>query len=344
MKTLISKFLCLLLLGFVLSWTVAGVSFAATELVVYAASPPEEMAAYNEAFEADHPEIKLKWVSDSTGIITAKLLAEKDNRKADVVWGISVASLIIFDKEGMLDPYAPAGLKKLDSRYVDSQTPPHWIGRAAWATSICMNMVEAKKLGLPKPTTWKDMAKPIYKGFVAMPNPASSGTGYLTINAWLQIYGEKEAWDFMDALHKNISVYTHSGSKPAKMAAAGEVVFGFSQPAHGTLLKNKGAPLEVIVPSEGIGWDMEGGGILKGTSKLEAARTLMDWNASPNCARVAAKFNAGVAIPGMEKPVEGYPPEVYKKMIKIDFKQMSENKKRVLDEWLKRYDVKSEPK
>jgi len=244
----------------------------------------------------------------------------------------------------MFEPYAPVGVEKLDPKYVDSQSPPHWIGRAAWASSIIMNTVEAKKLNLPKPASWKDMTKPIYKGHVAMPNPASSGTGYLMVNAWLQMFGEKGAWRFMDALHENIVVYTHSGSKPAKLAAAGEISFGFAQPNKGALMRKKGAPVVVIVPGEGIGWDMEGGAIMKGTPQLKAAKTLMDWNASPNCAKVAAQYNAGVAIPGMEKPIEGYPLEVYKKMIQIDFKQMSENRQRVLDEWLKRYDAKSAPK
>ena len=35
-----------------------------------------------------------------------------------------------------------------------------------------------------------------------MPNPASSGTGYLDVTAWMQIWGEKQAWDYMQALDK----------------------------------------------------------------------------------------------------------------------------------------------
>ena len=35
-----------------------------------------------------------------------------------------------------------------------------------------------------------------------MPNPASSGTGYFDVTAWMQIWGEKQAWDYMQALNK----------------------------------------------------------------------------------------------------------------------------------------------
>ncbi|MRF38862.1 putative 2-aminoethylphosphonate ABC transporter substrate-binding protein, partial [Staphylococcus sp. KY49P] len=56
----------------------AGTVFAATEITVYTAIESEQLQAYKQAFEAKYPNIKIKWVRDSTGIITAKLLAEKD--------------------------------------------------------------------------------------------------------------------------------------------------------------------------------------------------------------------------------------------------------------------------
>jgi iron(III) transport system substrate-binding protein len=55
-----------------------------------------------------------------------------------------------------------------------------------------------------------------------MPNPNSSGTGFLDVSSWLQLFGEDGGWDYMDRLHENIAFYTHSGSKPCKDAARGE--------------------------------------------------------------------------------------------------------------------------
>ncbi|MGV3069864.1 putative 2-aminoethylphosphonate ABC transporter substrate-binding protein, partial [Proteus mirabilis] len=70
----------------------AGTVFAATEITVYTAIESEQLQAYKQAFEAKYPDIKIKWVRDSTGIITAKLLAEKDRPQADVVWGLAASS------------------------------------------------------------------------------------------------------------------------------------------------------------------------------------------------------------------------------------------------------------
>src|SRR5262245_64745728 len=73
----------------------------------------------------------------------------------------------------------------------------------AWVAAICFNTVEAQKKNLPKPTSWKDLTKPVYKGTVVMPNPASSGTGFLDVSSWLQLFGETEGWKYMDALHQD---------------------------------------------------------------------------------------------------------------------------------------------
>ena len=51
-----------------------------------------------------------------------------------------------------------------------------------WAATICFNTVEAEKQGLTKPVSWQDLTKPEYKGKIVMPNPASSGTGFLDVS------------------------------------------------------------------------------------------------------------------------------------------------------------------
>ena len=81
---------------------------AATKLLVYTALEADQLKAYEAAFEAANPDVDLEWVRNSTGIITAKLLAEKDNPQADVVMGLAATSLMLLQKEGMLMPYAPA--------------------------------------------------------------------------------------------------------------------------------------------------------------------------------------------------------------------------------------------
>lgn len=313
-------------------------------LTVYTAIEADDLKKYAARFNEDHPDIEIKWVRDSTGVITAKLLAEKANPQADVIWGVAATSLLVLKPEGMLLPYAPKGLEKLDSEFRDKDNPPAWVGMDIWVAAICLNTVEAQKKNLPKPTSWKDLLKPVYKGTVVMPNPASSGTGFLDVTSWLQLFSEKAGWEYMDGLHQNIAVYTHSGSKPCSMAAAGEYPIGISFEFRAARLKKQGAPLDIIFPVEKSGWDMEATAVVKGTKNLEAAKTLVDWSVTEKAMRLYNEGYAVVAISKMSKPIEHLPANMLEHMIKNDFQWAAVNRARILGEWEKRYGAKSEPK
>jgi iron(III) transport system substrate-binding protein len=321
-----------------------GTAMAATTLTVYTAIEAEELEPVRKAFRKEYPDIDINWVRDSTGIITAKVLAEKDNPRADIFYGTSATSLLVADSLGLLMPYAPKGLDKLDPRFRDPRNPPHWVGFDAYAAVICYNTVEAKKFNLPKPTSWQDLTKPVYKGYLVMPNPNSSGTGFLTVSAWLQMMGEKKAWKYMDKLHKNMAVYTHSGSKPCRQAAAGEHPIGISFAFRGALLKAKGAPLDLITPKEGIGWEVEASGIMKASKKKAAAKKFMDWSISPAAMKVWNQYLPLLARPDLAKPVKHFPKDTQKMMIDNNFAWAADNRKKILAKWQGRYDVKSEPK
>ncbi len=331
-----------LLAGAIAGMLLAGSASAATTLTVYTAIEADDLKRYAVEFNKHYPDIEIKWVRDSTGIVTAKLLAEKDNPQADVVWGLAATSLMLLKAEGMTHPYKPKGVEQLDPRFVDSDDPPHWTGMDAWVAAICVNTVEAQKLGLPMPTTWKDLTNPVYKGHVVMPNPNSSGTGFLDVSSWLQMYGEQGGWEFMDALHQNIAWYTHSGSKPCRQAGSGETTIGVSFAYRGAKVKNQGAPIEIVMPSEGAGWDMEATTIIKGTKNLEAAKKLVDFSVSREANEMYNTVYAVVAYPGVAQPVKNYPPDIGKSMIDNDFQFAADNRKRILAEWQRRYDSKSE--
>ena len=245
-----------------------------TQLLVYTALETDQLKAYQEGFNKVHPDIDIKWVRDSTGVITAKLLAEKANPQADAVMGVAASSLALLDKNGMLEPYKPLNLDAIMSAYRDKKNPPAWFGMDVWGATVCFNTVEAAKRNIPKPETWKDLTKPAYKGQIVMPNPASSGTGFFDVTAWLTLWGDDNGkgggWKYMDALHENIAQYTHSGSKPCNMAASGEFVVGISFEYRANANKAKGAPIDLVFPKEGLG--LGPGGLCDPQGHQEARR------------------------------------------------------------------------
>lgn len=322
----------------------APVSAQAVRLTVYTALENDQLGPYKAAFEADNPGVIIDWVRDSTGIITARILAERQNPRADIIWGLGVTSMLIFDDQNMLQPYTPRGATELKPAFRDSKNPMTWTGMDAWLSVICYNTVEAKRRGLRAPFTWQDLLNPAYKGRIVMPNPASSGTGYLTVAAWLQLLGEEKGWAFMDKLHENIGVYLHSGTAPCVRAAQGEYAMGIGFDARGALLKSQGAPIEVIIPKEGAGWDMEATGIMRGTRNLAAAQRLADWAVTRRANTLYNDWYSIVAYPGLTNVPPFYPPNAEKQMIKNDLAWMAKNRERILNEWSRRYDAKSAPR
>ena len=327
----------------VLSFALAGTASAQTKLTVYTALENEQLKPLKDAFEKATPGIEIVWVRDSTGVITARLLAEKDNPRADVIWGLSASSVVLFEQQGMLVGYTPKGADMLKPIFMDSKTPKMWTGTDAYASVIVYNSKEGAAKKASQPKEWADLTKPEYKGLIVMPNPASSGTGYLMVSAWLQAMGEKAGWEFMDKLHQNVANYTHSGSAPCVQAARGERVIGLCLDMRAASEKTKGAPIEIAVPAKN-GWEIEATAIVKGTKNMDAAKKLVDWTVSKEAAEIYSKTYALVAHKEVKAEPKNYPAGMEAKLVKNDFGWMGKERGRILAEWTKRYDSKSDPK
>jgi len=322
-------------------------SASAEELTVYSAMAKEHFAELMAAFEAQEPGLTINKIIDANGPIIARTLAEKENPQADILFGVSVPGLIILGQQDLLQPYAPAGLDRIKTRFYDHDLGdggPLWVGTDAWASALCFNTAEGEALGIPQPASWADLTKPEYKGTIVMPNPNSSATGLLAIAGWMQILGEEQAWTYMDALHENIAQYVHSGSAPCRMAAAGEAVVGISYPAPGVKAINKGAPVAVVVPAEGVGSEIEGVAILKGAKNLDAAKRLADFAASEEGNKIHNKYYAVVAREGIATVVPNYPEGEEAAMVEMDFTWVAANRDRILAEWQRRYGGKDAAK
>jgi len=331
--------------GVLASMMLTGTVSAGT-LMVYSSTDADNLKYYMDEFQKDNPDIKVNIVRESTGTLAAKMMAEKDNPQADVLFEMAATVALNMEAAGMFHPYTPKGMDAIDQRYVDKEGEVNWVGNYGWAGCICWNTVEAEKLGLPKPKSWADLADPVYKGYISMPNPASSGTGFLDVSSWIQIMGEDAAWKYMDALHQNVGVYTHSGSKPCKQAGSGEFPIGISWPGRAIKIIKSGAPMEMIIPEEGIGWEMQIVAIMKGTKNLEDSQRLIDWTLDRGMTLFGQRQSI-IADPSKvtrDPELPNFYDEVNARIIDNKFAWAAANKDRIVAEWKKRYDGKTEPK
>jgi len=309
-------------------------------ITVYTAIENDLAAELLEAFSTHYPDITVNLVRDSTGVITSRLIAEANNPQADLVWGTAASSLMVLETMDMLAPFAPEGLERILPIFRSELNPPTWVGNVAWETAFIVNIPELEALGLSVGDIrcYEDLLRPELRGNIIMPNPASSGTGFLTVVGLMELYGrETGGWDFMERLHENIQDYIHSGSGPANMAAIGETVIGISFGFPGVSRLQEGAPVAVVFPEAGSGWDMEANALIAKNEIHPAARTFLNWAISDeamaiyNTAFPIISTGAGGSYFGFEgqNPVD--------QLIDQDFVWIATNRDDILAEWARRF-------
>ncbi len=319
---------------FALLFLLAMPAFAGTEMTLYTDMEPELLNRYSRDLSEKFPDLDIKWVRESGGPITARLLAEKDNPQADMIFGLALTGVLAVDGQGGLEPCSPDGLDSLNPLMRDSRDNPVWFGMQVVAGAIAINIPEMKAMGLAAPRSWEDLTKPEYKGRIIMPNPVSSGTAYLHVTGWLQNMGAEKAWAFMEALHKNVSMYVHSGSKPAQMAAMGETPVGVTVDAYIAPYRKKNAPVESIVPEGGVGWDILASAVVKGCKHPEEAKRLMEYAISMDSARIGLEFDYLPVRPELDDERTAM---LRSRLLPVDLPRAAAERDQVLAEWRSRF-------
>jgi iron(III) transport system substrate-binding protein len=330
----------LLILCVLVAFTVGtGVAAAKDKVVVYTSLESEEVVDYLESAKKDLPGLDIQAIRLSTGELGARMMAEKDNPQADCIWGWAVTNMSEFVPKGMLKKYKPKGWNKIPANFKDPDG--YWTAIDLYAAALVPNTKVLEAKGLPMPKGWKDLLNPVYKGMLIMPNPASSGTGFLQVASLLVLLDpdykskpveDNKAWDFLKELDKNMGQYIKSGSKPAKLTAAGEYAIGCSFAFVYSSLKKKGFPVALVMPEEGAGFELEANALLEGAKNEKAAKKFLDWAISKKAMKDYAKFKLGVTYPNIPGPKDLHALKTIK-LAPMDFPWQSKNRTKILEVW-----------
>ncbi|MBP2301775.1 ABC transporter substrate-binding protein [Azospirillum picis] len=314
--------------------TQAGTARAGT-LTVYTALEEDEIADYVAAAKADLPDIDLKVLRLSTGDLGARMLAEASNPQHDVIWGWAVTNMLDPRVMALVEPYAAKGSAALPAAYKGADGS--WFAATGYMAAFCVNTELLKAKNLPVPTSWKDLANPAYKGELVMPNPVSSGTGYLQIAAILQGQGNETGWQFLKTLDGNVAQYIKSGSKPCKSARSGEYAIGTSLAFAAIKSVEEGFPIKMVIPTDGAGYELEASALMKSSKNKEDAKRFLDWTLSPKAAALYTKYKEIVTIP--DTPVSkaareaGLPADLQTVLYPMDFAKSAKERDAILQTW-----------
>lgn len=269
-----------LLIGVVsfLALSYAPTTFADGRLTVYCSASNEmceqEVKTFAKAYHVD-----AKFVRTSSGSTLAKLLAEKGNPQADVWYGGTFDTHLQAAEMDLLKPYHSPVLAELRPEFqqIIAKNGDKSSVILMGVLGIGVNTARLKQLGLPMPKCWKDLIRPEFKQEIITSDPRSSGTAYTAMATFVQLWGEKNAFDYMKALDKNILHYSKSGVAPGRKVAAGEVAVGIGFLQNYTTEQEKGAPVEIITPCEGTGYSLFGLALVNHARNEKNAKLFIDW-------------------------------------------------------------------
>ena len=332
--------MCLLLL---MAVALAGCTGAAepkkkTVLRVYSALENEELLQFQEdVWEREHPHIDLDIYRASTGVLTRRLFNERDDPQADVIWGLATTSLILFSEEGMLEGYAPPDLDTIKKRFYDQKhIPPRWIGIKAWMISVVCNSLLMAEKGLPYPETYRDLLNPRYRNALVVPDPRSSGTGFMFVSGILQMMGEEKGWEYLERLNGNVHYYAVSGEETAKLAGKGKCTIAVSFAYRGYVESTKGAPLKEVFLKEGSGWDLDSVAIVKKDRIKPEAMVFIEWAISSQMINLYAKSYPLITAKGVRvhAPSDVYPADPYKQLVENNLYWAANHRQAILERWV----------
>ncbi|MGE4251585.1 MAG: ABC transporter substrate-binding protein [Parvibaculaceae bacterium] len=311
------------------------VAAQAGDITAYTSLEEDDAKVYIEAFNKEHPDIKVHLLRLSTGDLGARILAEANNPQHDVIWGWAVTNMVDPRIQAMLEAYSPDGVDKVDKHFRDPEG--RWFATTGYFAAFCVNKTLAEAKKLPIPSSWEDLLNPAYKGEIVMPNAASSGTGYLQVSSLLQMKGEEAGWKYLKQLDQNVAQYIKSGSKPCRMASAGEYVIGTSFAFAAVKQISEGFPITMIIPKEGAGYEVETSGLMKTSQNKEDAKKFLSWLLTPAAAKLYGERAEMNSVPGGEQAQiardAGMPADVTKVLFNMDFAWSASNKDRILKQW-----------
>ena len=280
--------------------------------------------------------IKVNFVRFSSGEALARVIAEKNNPRVDVLFGGPVETHAAGIKEGIFESYKPPSFERLAPRFRHPEG--QWVAIADDPLVFMSSNKFLKDNNLKPPASWNDLLHPAYRNMLQMADARTSGTAVTRIFSVLEVNGrdEAKAFDYLKKLRPNVQLYTKSGgggTLPVGLGQAGGGIF-FIVDALDT--KAKGYDVSISFPQEGIGTAAEAIALLNGAKNPALGRKLIDWATSPAMQSQFAKYKINFVPAHPDVAVEASLAEVLKgaKIFPIDADYAGANRKRVVERWI----------
>jgi ABC-type Fe3+ transport system substrate-binding protein len=224
-------------------------AIAAEKLVIVTSYPTDTTITVGRAFtKATGIQVEMLKKKTTAGI--KYLQATAKNNTSDMFWASAPDAFEVLKGDGLLQKYTVKvkGIPEKVGSFPINDPDGYYKGFAASGYGIMWNTRYLKAKKLPVPTSWADLAKPIYFGHVGMSAPSRSGTTHLTVETLLQGKGWKEGWAMWKSIAGNFKTVTARSFGVPDGVNSGQFGVGIVIDFFGLSSKASGFPVDFVYP------------------------------------------------------------------------------------------------
>jgi iron(III) transport system substrate-binding protein len=237
--------------------------------------------------------VKVTVTQQTAADAPALLASQKATPRFDVWYG-GAGDLHLQAAEGdTTDEYRSAQLAELRDWAVQyaRQSRYRSVGLYLRAIGIVVNTQRLAAKRLAEPKCWSDLARPAYDDQLQMGQPGQSTAARTMLITLVQIFGEDKAFDLVKRIHTNVGRYTRRATNAARAVARGDATLGAVFLHEGATEIAAGFPVKLIMPCEGLGYDVIGMSLVRDGRNRESAQLFYDWALTPESLELEYSFS-----------------------------------------------------
>ncbi len=229
----------------------AGFASAGTVTVI-TSFPKELTTAYQKAFEAANPGIKIEILNKNTTASVAYIRELPEGQRPDVMWASAPDAFEVLASYKLLQSAPEVVNKSAPAKignYPLNDPKGMYYGQALAGYGIEWNTRYLKAHKLTAPKQWSDLTRPEYFGHIAISSPSRSGTTQLTVETILQGEGWDKGWSQLLRMMGNAAAVTDRSFAVPDGVNNGQYGIGIVIDFLALAGKYSGYPVEFTYPS-----------------------------------------------------------------------------------------------
>jgi iron(III) transport system substrate-binding protein len=245
------------------------------KVVFYSAIDLKVTQGLAKLFEQKYPGISVQVERTGSERIYQRVAQERANNifAVDVLDGSDQALFVTWKRQGILEPYIPAELMKWPADQRDEGGTYASVRFTLMPIGINTNLVKPED----RPKSFADLLDPKWVNKIVKAHPSYSGGIVTSTFQTVKAIG----WDYFDKLAKQKVLQVQSATEPPKKLAIGERAISADGLEYvNLLLKESGAPVDVLYPAEGTPFIPGCEAIAKNAPHPNAAKLFMSFMVS----------------------------------------------------------------